>query len=163
MRQSRDTARARTSIYRKAMLAFRAECAPDVCVSAIEEAWRIDNVKDYVKDSAHLLRVTYVGVWDTVGALGIPRRFTLLSGFNQKHRFHDANLSDFVRSARHAVAIDEAGSILCQRFGKTLKNSLQMPVHSSAPRMRPISKSGFQARTRRWVAAGTAADFPTKR
>jgi hypothetical protein len=53
------------------------------------------------------LTVSYLGVWDTVGALGIPASFEWLSWANKKHRFHDTNLSHFVKSARHAVAIDE--------------------------------------------------------
>jgi uncharacterized protein (DUF2235 family) len=48
-----------------------------------------------------------LGVWDTVGALGIPARYKLLSWINKKHDFHDTALSEFVRRARHAVAIDE--------------------------------------------------------
>lgn len=103
----RYRARDDSDAYLEAMMKFRAACAPDVCISQAEEMWRANNLAGYVKDSAHRLRITYVGVWDTVGALGIPARFTLLSAFNRKHRFHDASLSTFVRSARHAVAIDE--------------------------------------------------------
>lgn len=60
------------------------------------------------------LRIEYLGVWDTVGALGIPNGFLffgwlerLAKRFNQRYEFHDPNLSSMVRSARHAVAIDE--------------------------------------------------------
>ena len=48
-----------------------------------------------------------VGVWDTVGALGIPIdgfRPPLLSNL---WTFHDTTLSRYVRNAFHAVAIDE--------------------------------------------------------
>ena len=48
----------------------------------------------------------FLGVWDTVGSLGIPygrlRRWT--AGL---HEFHDVRLSTRVRSAFHAIAIDE--------------------------------------------------------
>lgn len=55
------------------------------------------------------LAIDYMGIWDTVGALGIPLGLGvgLASLFNRRYRFHDTSLSDMVRSARHAVAIDE--------------------------------------------------------
>lgn len=53
------------------------------------------------------LRVRYVGVWDTVGSLGIPRVLPISIGLNEGYRFHDTELSRAVFSARHAVAIDE--------------------------------------------------------
>lgn len=51
--------------------------------------------------------VQFVGVWDTVGALGIP-----IDGFrppvlSNLWTFHDTTLSRYVRHAYHAVAIDE--------------------------------------------------------
>lgn len=53
------------------------------------------------------LRIRYLGVWDTVGALGIPRVLPFAIGLNNRYRFHDTTLSRAVVSARHAVAIDE--------------------------------------------------------
>ncbi|HYD89421.1 MAG TPA: DUF2235 domain-containing protein [Vitreimonas sp.] len=53
------------------------------------------------------LRLRYVGVWDTVGSLGIPRVLPISVGLNQGYLFHDTTLSRAVHSARHAVAIDE--------------------------------------------------------
>ena len=51
--------------------------------------------------------VDFVGVWDTVGALGIP-----IDGFrppllSRLWTFHDTKLSRYVRHAYHAIAIDE--------------------------------------------------------
>ena len=51
--------------------------------------------------------VQYVGVWDTVGSLGVPTTLPFAKHLNDKYRFHDESLSRFVLSARHAVAIDE--------------------------------------------------------
>ena len=51
--------------------------------------------------------IAYLGVWDTVGALGIPNYYRIARLFNGRHRFHDDKLSSRVRSARHALAIDE--------------------------------------------------------
>ena len=53
------------------------------------------------------MQIQFVGVWDTVGALGIP-----IDGFrppllSRLWTFHDATLSSAVRNAFHAVSIDE--------------------------------------------------------
>jgi uncharacterized protein (DUF2235 family) len=93
--------------FLEAINQFRAECSPEVCVSADEEVWRVKNVPGYQGGASHPLRIRYVGVWDTVGSLGIPARYRWLSFMNRKERFHDTRLSSFVESARHAVAIDE--------------------------------------------------------
>ncbi|MGE0595055.1 MAG: DUF2235 domain-containing protein [Hyphomonadaceae bacterium] len=53
------------------------------------------------------LRVRYLGVWDTVGSLGIPRVLPISLGLNRRYQFHDTALSRSVEFARHAVAIDE--------------------------------------------------------
>lgn len=47
----------------------------------------------------------FLGVWDTVGALGIPGPLRKLS--NGRHQFHDVALGAHVRHAYHALAIDE--------------------------------------------------------
>lgn len=54
-------------------------------------------------------RVEFIGVWDTVGALGIPDDKALLDWLDDpdRYRFHDTTLHPGVRRARHAVAIDE--------------------------------------------------------
>ncbi|HSM82527.1 MAG TPA: DUF2235 domain-containing protein [Nodosilinea sp.] len=57
-------------------------------------------------------RVTVLGCWDTVGALGIPRTIPLLSQLiNHKYEFHDCQLSNIIDYALHAVAIDEARKV----------------------------------------------------
>ncbi|KTC98444.1 DUF2235 domain-containing protein [Legionella erythra] len=49
--------------------------------------------------------IKFIGVWDTVGALGNP---LLLNGIvTPRHRFHDYKLSSMVENAYHAVAINE--------------------------------------------------------
>lgn len=53
------------------------------------------------------LRIRYLGIWDTVGALGIPRVLPISIGLNERYHFHDTALSRSVEFARHAVAIDE--------------------------------------------------------
>ncbi len=53
------------------------------------------------------VRIRYLGLWDTVGSLGVPNRFVLLKGFNRKYQFHDADASRLIENIRHAAAIDE--------------------------------------------------------
>jgi uncharacterized protein (DUF2235 family) len=53
------------------------------------------------------LKITYLGVWDTVGAMGVPSFLGISKLFNRKYTFHDFQLSSSVASARHAIAIDE--------------------------------------------------------
>jgi uncharacterized protein (DUF2235 family) len=48
--------------------------------------------------------IEFVGVWDTVGALGIPVHLPALA---RRWSFHDTTLSRYVLHAYHAVAIDE--------------------------------------------------------
>jgi uncharacterized protein (DUF2235 family) len=50
--------------------------------------------------------VRFVGVWDTVGALGIPLA-GLRSVTRRRQQFHDTQLSGIVEYAYHALAIDE--------------------------------------------------------
>jgi hypothetical protein len=53
--------------------------------------------------------IAFLGVWDTVGALGIPRTFGLLSTLVSRRLqgFHDLTLAPDVRHARQALALDE--------------------------------------------------------
>jgi uncharacterized protein (DUF2235 family) len=49
--------------------------------------------------------VAFVGVWDTLGAMGIPLSF--LGLFEDKDEFYDTKLGRNVKVARHALALDE--------------------------------------------------------
>jgi len=54
--------------------------------------------------------ITFLGCWDTVGALGVPDltpKLKLDKKINRKYKFHDTKLSYIIRHARHAVAVDE--------------------------------------------------------
>ena len=52
-------------------------------------------------------RVKFIGVWDTVGSLGIPLTGLKLPFFRSYYAFHDTELSKIVDYAYHAVALDE--------------------------------------------------------
>lgn len=55
---------------------------------------------------ADITRIEFVGVWDTVGSLGIPVPFWGTLG-EREFLFHDTEPSKIVQHARHAVSIDE--------------------------------------------------------
>ena len=52
------------------------------------------------------VHVRALGVWDTVGALGIPDNL-LTWRLRRRHRFHDVGLGAHIDRAFHALAIDE--------------------------------------------------------
>ena len=66
-----------------------------------------ERLVDALVENARPTPIFFIGVWDTVGALGIP--FGPLRWIGQaKYNFHDTELSDRIRFAYHALAIDEA-------------------------------------------------------
>lgn len=87
------------------VLCFRRDNSPDICVTTDEQQWR--EKAGIPSQNTPTLEIRYLGVWDTVGALGIPSRFSISGPLDKKFEFHDTSLSSFVLSARHAVAIDE--------------------------------------------------------
>ncbi|WP_341918119.1 DUF2235 domain-containing protein [Hydrocarboniphaga effusa] len=57
------------------------------------------------REHSHEVRIHFIGVWDTVGELGVP-----LSGVpfgRDEYKFHDTALSKIVNHAYQALAIDE--------------------------------------------------------
>jgi uncharacterized protein (DUF2235 family) len=53
------------------------------------------------------VRIKFIGVWDTVGALGIPIDSLGIHVLSDRWKFHDVKLSTSVDNAFHAIAIDE--------------------------------------------------------
>lgn len=68
--------------------------------SAAARKWRRQHSLDPERGT-----VDFIGVWDTVGALGIPTR--VLGFVEERDLFFDTELGSNVRVARHAVSIDE--------------------------------------------------------
>jgi len=77
-------------------------------LSAAYKNYKFHNVGDQ-GDPSGSTKIHFIGVWDTVGALGIPDDMALLNLLDDpdEHRFHDTELCNIVEHARHAVAIDE--------------------------------------------------------
>ena len=88
---------------------FRAENAPEMIMKDRDRVWRAANGYKELYEDLPNFKIRYLGVWDTVGARGIPRHLLVEMIFRtaDKYRFHDLRLSSSIWSARHAVAIDE--------------------------------------------------------
>lgn len=81
----------------------------------VEEAYEIYRDKDAAPDDARVVefrrrnsrevRVKFIGVWDTVGSLGVPG--TAFPFSRKYYRWHDTELSKIVDHAYHAIATDE--------------------------------------------------------
>ena len=74
---------------------YRNECLPD---SELASSFRAEHAK--------AIPIHFLGVWDTVGRLGVPGGFFRFVA-SRKRRFHDPRLSRIVKNACHAVSIDE--------------------------------------------------------
>ncbi len=91
------------------ILGARRRLSPRFATSQSDLDWRVAYPLTDARDSSQLLKIEYFGIWDTVGALGVPASLLgpVASLWNRKYKFHDTKLSSMVRAARHAVALDE--------------------------------------------------------
>ena len=106
--------------------------------------------------------VTFLGVWDTVGSLGIPlsgtRFFNLV---NRRYRFHNVELSSMVQAAYHALAVDErrgpfepaiwTQSAAARESGQTLSQVWFAGVHTDVGGGYPDDRLSNLAQ--RWMVA----------
>ena len=74
-----------------------------------DPGWRDGLAFRYDPDDAQHIPVQFIGVWDTVGALGIPDNLSWLDPLDpaSPYTFHDVKLNPYIPHARHAVAMDE--------------------------------------------------------
>ncbi len=74
-------------------------------------------------------RITCMGVWDTVGALGIPVGGLL--GWLSRHwfGFHDVKLSSYVDRGFHAVAVDERRGPFVPTLWEQQPNAKELGQH----------------------------------
>lgn len=89
-----------SDLVKKAWELYRKECKAGE--ARLQKPW-----KCFRENNAHNVKVHFIGVWDTVGALGVPLLrppFTLWRG---QYGFHDTGLGRVIENAYHAMAIDE--------------------------------------------------------
>lgn len=132
----------------------------------IAQAWKIykdpkarfhpdgEDSKSFRSLHCHASRkVHFVGVWDTVGALGIP--FSIMGMFDKHDEFYDTKMGSNVSYARHALAIDEQRedfepTVWTPRSGVDLKQVWFAGVHSDIGGSYPPDKG----------TGNSAADIP---
>ena len=107
------TARSVAGMIRKCGILRRTSCAQyNKALELYRSSARPDEPKPSEFRSVHSVTgdapipIKFVGVWDTVGALGIPLR-GLRSLTRRRYQFHDTELSGQVQYACHALALDE--------------------------------------------------------
>ncbi|MEN8892975.1 DUF2235 domain-containing protein [Planktotalea arctica] len=143
----------------------RAALSPDVATSTNEFIKRANS-----ENPVKLLEISYLGVFDTVGALGLPGFLGMISRLtNQKYSFHDTALSSSVKAAYHAVALDERR----KAFPPSLWENLDR-LNALAQRQEPAYRQiwfagdhgsiggggdvvGLSAFTHDWIAKGAIA------
>ena len=89
------------------LLAYRQRVSPEICVDLAEDAWRVANCHGYAAGQSSVLRIKFLGVWDTVAAIGVPSDIFFAPFANRDQCYFDSDLTSMVVSARHAVSIDE--------------------------------------------------------
>lgn len=91
-------------VHRAYKEAYRAERS----VKQLNKNWKMFNAGGPTP-------IRFIGVWDTVGALGVPDDFEILNLFDDANAwcFHNTDLGDHVQTGRHAMAIDEIRSSFC--------------------------------------------------
>jgi uncharacterized protein (DUF2235 family) len=106
---------------------YRDRTAPGLRELLAGEAPARTEVERALVRSSRLVRIRFVGVFDTVGSLGVPGAAGALSA--RRHAFHDTNLSGLVDHGRHAVALDERRA----SFAPTLWTAVPVPVPGPGP------------------------------
>ena len=120
----------------------------------ISSAWKIykspqkknhpdgDAAVQFRNAHAHPSRaVHFIGVWDTVGALGLP--FSFMGLFERHDEFYDTKMGPNVAYARHALAIDEQReAVVVAAVRRATVRDLD--VHDAAP-VRRVARRARQA------------------
>ena len=137
----------------------------------IDEAWSIyktgrlmEGRRDRRKEKADAFirrhntmwtRICFLGVWDTVAALGIPSQWwsAVLDKIPFcRHRFHDLRLSPSVETAVHALALDDER--------KTFHPTLWDPEIESYQRMKQVWFCGAHTDVGGGYAEQSLSDIP---
>ena len=84
--------------------------------------------KQYSYNGIEQTKIKCIGVWDTVGALGIPLHFFQLAN-QERYKFHDVTLSSWVKNAFHALSIDERRKIFSPTLWQMSSNMNPVENH----------------------------------
>lgn len=104
------TARSLAGMVGKVGLLTRRALVQEKLPEAVERYKGVDSgdgkkgasTEEFKRDFCHPdTPIHFIGVFDTVGALGVP------GALHRRHQFHDVKLGPAVRNARQALAVDE--------------------------------------------------------
>ena len=112
------------------ILKVRRALSPHFATSQAEIAWRAQNPSGEDGETRpRLVQIEFMGIWDTVGSLGIPSTILgpVASLWNRKYLFHDTRLSRTVKAARHALALDERRVFYRPALWENLEQSVEGP------------------------------------
>jgi uncharacterized protein (DUF2235 family) len=110
-----------------------------------------ENAKFFRSKYCHEPEIKFLGVWDTVGALGVP--VESFDWFNKRYyEFHDTELSGIVRNAFQALAIDE--------HRKTYQCALWDPKKKLNQRIEQVWFSGAHADIGGGYSDSNISDIP---
>jgi uncharacterized protein (DUF2235 family) len=110
------TARSLVGLIRKCgLLRVEPRTGPPALAASVREAYElyrkrhrspdVEEARRFRSQYSREIPVRFIGVWDTVGRLGIP--FPRIPFGSDDYRFHDTRLSRIVQDAYQALAIDE--------------------------------------------------------
>ncbi len=77
--------------------------------------------------------IHFIGVWDTVGALGVPTRGPIGWWTRRRSGFHDVNLGSYIKHAFHALAINERRGPFQPALWSATTNAGQIVVQAWFP------------------------------
>lgn len=80
------------------------------------------------KSYSHEVRIKFIGVWDTVGSLGIPLDGLRFINKLLRLEFHDVKLSSYVDNAYQALAIDERRKPFLPAIWEKQKHAINQKV-----------------------------------
>ncbi|WP_196772777.1 DUF2235 domain-containing protein [Pseudodesulfovibrio alkaliphilus] len=111
-----------------------------------------ENAMAFRRAHADEANILFIGVWDTVGALGNPLWTNSLA--SRKNKFHDTSLSRIVQNAYHALAIDE------KRLNFNACLWEQQQSHRTTQVLEQVWFSGVHADVGGGYADATFSDIP---
>jgi len=139
---------------------------------AVRPIWKIDYAKSQgaplaadeqrLLDNARRVPVKMIGVWDTVGALGVP--FGNFPGLSERRfRFHNTNLSKLYDFAYHAMALDEHRKAFKPTLWTKFRPAKPDPEGSSAPRSDQVVEQRWFVGAHSNVGGGIAGSDMSQR
>lgn len=146
------SARSAAGMIRKCGL-LKTDASGDVSMKAVDAAYdfyRNDVKSDdpqavaYRAQHSRDITIHFIGVWETVGALGIPDVASWFPYARSRYRFHDTELSASVRYAYQALALDE------HRADFAPTKWLRLPTSLSAGENATAKKSAQIEVEQRW-------------